>query len=60
MFTYRVVYKKHGRQEGAAGCNLILHTIEKTTCGDVDVLTAGIRCAMFVETYGKNMASDSE
>ncbi len=53
MFTYRIMYQKHEREEGATGPNLVLRTIEKTTSGDVHVITAGIQCAMFVETYGK-------
>ncbi len=56
MFACRVVYQKHGREEGAAGHDLTLRTIEKTTGGDICVITAGIWCAMFVETYGKKMA----
>ncbi len=56
MFAYRVVYWKHGREEGAWSRDLVLHTIEKTTGGDVLVITAGIQCARFVETYGKKMA----
>ncbi len=50
------MYRKHGREEGAAGCDLVLRTIEKTTGGDVRVITADVYCAMFVETNGKKMA----
>ncbi len=56
MFAYRVVYRKHGREGGAAGCDLVLRMIEKTTIGDIRVITAGVQCAMFVKTYGKKMA----
>ncbi len=51
MFTYQIVYRKHGC-EGAADRDLVLRMIERTT---VCVITAGVQCAMFVETYGKNM-----
>ncbi len=60
MFAYRVMYQKHRREEGAAGHNLILRMIEKTTGREVRGITAAIWCAMFVETYSKKMASDSE
>ncbi len=60
MFAYRVVYRKHGCEEGAAGHDLILCMIEKTTRKDVRVITAGVQWSMFVETYSKIMASDSE
>ncbi len=50
MFLYRV------HEEGPASCNLVLCTIEKTTGGDIRIITAGIQCAMFVETYGKKIA----
>ncbi len=60
MFVYRVVYRKHGCEEVAAGHNLGLRIIENTTGVDVRVVTAGTRCAMFVETYGKKMATDTE
>ncbi len=56
MFAYRVVYRKHEHEEGAAGCDLVLCMIEKTTGGEVRVITAGVQCAMFVETYRKKMA----
>ncbi len=56
MFAYRVVYRKHGREEEAADRDLILCMIEKTTGRDVHVITAGVWCAMFVETYVKKMA----
>ncbi len=50
------MYRKNGCEEGAAGHDLILHTIEKTTGEDIRVITVGVCCAMFVETYGKKMA----
>ncbi len=55
MFAHQVVYPKHGCEEGAAGRNLVLRTIEKTIGGDVRVITAGVQCAMFVKTYGKKI-----
>ncbi len=59
MFAYRVVYRKH-RCKGAAGCNLVLRMIEKTTGGDIHIITADVQCTMFAETYGEKMASDSK
>ncbi len=50
------MYRKHGCEEGAASCDLILHTIEKTAGGDVCVVTAGVQCTMIVENDGKKMA----
>ncbi len=56
MFTYRVVYQKHGCEKGVTGRDLVLRTIKKTTGGDVRVITAGVWCVMFVEMYSKKMA----
>ncbi len=60
MFAYRVVYQKHGCEEGAEAVILFCVQLKKTISRDVRVIIAGVQCAMFVKTYGKKMASDSE
>ncbi len=54
MFAYGVAYQKHGREEGAAGHDLVLRTIEKTTGGDVSPW------AVFQKVLDQNATSDSE